>query len=311
ERPRPVGSTAMLKTRDGDMWCVVTQPDHAAVSGSLAAHWGNDSFADPGRWHPVADPAALRAETVFAIAEHDNGWWEWEADPPAAGKGGLPPDLIERGQDEGESMERWRRGIARFRAAHPWSSALIARHARWLYQPKLERDADPAFVPPIFAGGTPPAPAGDRRSGTEAFIDEMALAEAGALDALRADPATRDWTVPEAIAPAGRLLQVLDAVSLALCSDLMKPRSGSGRGFGRDPLDLGEVPRRGWHDRITLRMRPGSEGEIFWDPYPFDTDPLPVGVPMRRMPDLAPGASFAVARAAVPVELTGFRMRAG
>jgi len=38
----------MLKTlRQGQMW-LVTQPDHAQVSGYLAAHWGNDDFARPG-----------------------------------------------------------------------------------------------------------------------------------------------------------------------------------------------------------------------------------------------------------------------
>ena len=71
----------MLKCQVGsELWCIA-QPDHAAVSGYLAAHWGNDEFARPGSFAPFPEPERLRAETIFAIAEHDNGWWEWEADP--------------------------------------------------------------------------------------------------------------------------------------------------------------------------------------------------------------------------------------
>ncbi len=64
----------MLKRIVGDeLWCI-TQPDHAVVSGYLAAHWGNDDFACPGHYAPFPDPDRLRAETILAIAEHDNGW---------------------------------------------------------------------------------------------------------------------------------------------------------------------------------------------------------------------------------------------
>ena len=71
----------MLKRQVGsELWCI-TQPDHAAVSGYLAAHWGNGEFARPGSFAPFPEPERLRAETILAIAEHDNGWWEWEGDP--------------------------------------------------------------------------------------------------------------------------------------------------------------------------------------------------------------------------------------
>ena len=57
------------------MW-LVSQPDHAELSGLLAANWGNDEFARPGQFASANDPEQLRAETVLAIAQHDNGWWE-------------------------------------------------------------------------------------------------------------------------------------------------------------------------------------------------------------------------------------------
>ena len=81
----------MLKRQVGsELWCI-TQPDHAAVSGYLAAHWGNGEFARPGYFAPFPEAERLRAETILAIAEHDNGWWEWEADPQRDPADGLPP----------------------------------------------------------------------------------------------------------------------------------------------------------------------------------------------------------------------------
>ena len=85
----------MLKTlRDDKVW-LVSQPDHAEVSGYLAAHWGNEEFTRPGYYAASNDPERLRAETVLAIAQHDNGWWEWEAAPELSEIDGLPLGLSE------------------------------------------------------------------------------------------------------------------------------------------------------------------------------------------------------------------------
>ncbi len=85
----------MLKTtRDGQVW-LITQPAHAELAGKMAAHWGNEEFAVPGHFAASADPERLRREVVLAVAEHDNGWWEWEADPPLSTEDGLPQDLGE------------------------------------------------------------------------------------------------------------------------------------------------------------------------------------------------------------------------
>ena len=35
----------MLVTRRGGRLALVTQPDHAAIAGTLARHWGNAEFA--------------------------------------------------------------------------------------------------------------------------------------------------------------------------------------------------------------------------------------------------------------------------
>ena len=85
----------MLKTtRNGQVW-LITQPAHAELSGQMAAHWGNEEFAVPGHFAASADSERLRQEVVLAVAEHDNEWWEWEADPPLSADDGLPQGLGE------------------------------------------------------------------------------------------------------------------------------------------------------------------------------------------------------------------------
>ena len=100
----------MLKTLRQDQMWLVTQPDHAQVSGYLAAHWGNDDFARPGYFASSPDSERLRAETVFGIAEHDNGWWEWDATPELADVDGFPSGLSDVLKNQQEGMNRWRLG---------------------------------------------------------------------------------------------------------------------------------------------------------------------------------------------------------
>ena len=104
----------MLKRRvDNQIW-LISQPDHAAVSGYLASHWGNEAFSQPGYYLPSAQSELWRAEAIFGIAEHDNGWWEWEADPEIDPEDGLPLHLTGLTQQQG--FERWRLGVSLFRA---------------------------------------------------------------------------------------------------------------------------------------------------------------------------------------------------
>ena len=41
------------------------------MAADFCRHWGNDAFAVPTPYEPV----------IMAIAQHDNGWYEWEEAP--------------------------------------------------------------------------------------------------------------------------------------------------------------------------------------------------------------------------------------
>ena len=271
----------MLRTqRDNTTW-LISQPDHGRVAGYLAAHWGNDDFAAPGRFADSRNPEELRAETVLAIAEHDNGWWEWEAVPDVGIPDGLPLDLADVLKNQQAGMDRWRRGIPRLGSDHPYVSLLISFHAYWLYAVRSKPDPDPAFVHPLFWNRPSEALFTGSRDEESKFVADLEALQADLIAGLKADPVTSSWIEPQNLKPHARLLQLLDGLSLSLCSPLIPPCVGEPKGLGADPFDLLEVPRANWQDRVTIEVRPTGDRRIALRPYPFDLDPLPVVVPAR------------------------------
>jgi hypothetical protein len=300
----------MLRTPRPDGVWLVTQPDHGELAGTLAAHWGNAAFTRPGHHAPAPDPERLRAEWIFAVAQHDNGWWEWEAQPDLS-PDGLPLGLADVLKHQQAGMDRWRLGLRRFPDT-PFANLLISRHAHWLYAARVLDAPDPAFNHPFFWLGAPEKLYPGNRTEPLAFLGELEALQAPWREALRGDPATAGWLDAAHLDPATRLLQICDGLSLALCSAVVPPRTGPARGWGEDAFELRDVPRRGWHDRVTIHVEPRGPGRLALDPYPFDLDPLPVTFPARIVPpDAAAGRPFGTWWPTVPRQLVPFTLTAG
>jgi hypothetical protein len=265
----------MLKTQHaGKLW-MVTQPDHGALAGFLAAHWGNEAFARPGHYAPVVDAERLRARAVFAIAQHDNHWWEWEANPDLSADDGFPLGLGETSKNQQAGFDRWRLGLKRF-AAEPMVNLLMSSHAYWFYAARVLAQSDPAFTSPLFWKGAPDKLIPGTIEVPLAFMEHLQALQSEWTAQLRADVATAAWVEPANLAPLIRLLQLCDGLSLALCSSLMPAKTGVSVGMGADAFELHDVPRRSWSDRGTITATPVGPRLIALDPYPFDIDPLPV-----------------------------------
>jgi hypothetical protein len=275
----------VLKTVLDDAVVCVTQPDHARVSGYLAAHWGNAAFARPEQLTAADEPEALRAEILLAVAEHDNGWWEWEAAPSLAPEDGLPLDLSEVQRDPGFGLERWRLGVARFAEQHPYAALLIARHAVSLYLPRVDPTGDRSPWYPLFVHRPPPRAEGQEHATLARFLTNME-ATAAVLRRRLVDTGRAGWSEPAQVAAHARLLQLLDALSLALCSRLIPGDDGSREGFGRDPLTLPGVPRRHGDDQVEMRLYPVGPDRIALAPWPLDGDALEVPIVEKRFPPL-------------------------
>jgi len=208
----------MLRTAYNNKLYFITQPDHAAVSGYLAAHWGNDMFTSPGYYAPSADPEILLAETVLGIAEHDNGWWEWEASP-VTDPDGLPQGLTAVLKNQEEGMNRWRLSIPRLSEKHPYASLLISYHAYWLYAHSSGADTSEAFTHPLFwkgtdlyAEGSSPKLEGQALSHALSFVEELRELQNGLISKINSDKSKNGWLDEANLHPHTRLIQILDGL---------------------------------------------------------------------------------------------------
>ncbi len=81
-----------------------------------------------------------RAELLFAVREHDNGWREADAAPPRwDSERRQPHDFLTMPQ--AARIEIWERGVSRFAGEHPYAALLITRHARRLYSDRRGDEA--------------------------------------------------------------------------------------------------------------------------------------------------------------------------
>jgi hypothetical protein len=217
---------------------------------------------------------------VLAVAEHDNGWWEWEADPALSQKDGMPEGLSEVLKDPVVGMQRWRQGIPRFSERHPYASLLISDHAYWLYAAQFLKDAPEEFTHALQR--TRRRYPEELESEARRFMAEVESMQSGLQDHVVNDAVWSGALASQHRFPHARLLQTLDAMSLALCSDVLTPvESGEAQGLGEDRVVFDHVPRKNWADRVSIRMDPAGSGRIHVEPYPFDIAPLTVGVPVR------------------------------
>ncbi|MDF1812677.1 MAG: DUF3891 family protein [Verrucomicrobiales bacterium] len=267
----------MLKTKVNNQYRLVTQPDHGQLAGNLAAHWGNHAFSRAGEYGPVTNQELLREQVIFAIAQHDNGWIEWESEPHIA-PDHLPEDLSEMVRDQNDGMNRWRTGLRRFPNA-VFANLLISEHPRLLYQIRKDHDLEPSRVHPLFWRERPDTLLPGSETNVIAFIDELEAMQNQWREILGSQSETRQWIEPATFTPHARLLQILDGLSLGLTSSLIPPCSGKPLGLGRDSFELREVPRKDWDDLVTIKVQPGGHRSVVLDPYPFDLDPLFVRVP--------------------------------
>ena len=292
----------MLKTIDNGTIRLVTQPDHAVAAGYMAAHWGNEEFTKLGFYDNCSEPDKLAAETIFGIAEHDNGWWEWEASPSSSESDKLPLGLAEVLSNPTESTQRWRIGTTRFEDSHPYASLLMNFHAYRLYNKIHEEESS---IHPLF---------GDSKS----ISNENSPQAISLIETLRNQQERlkqrldklggwhKDAIRPEILLPHARMTQIMDALSLYLCSDFIPPISGKAKGLGRDEVELNHIPRKNWEDKVKLHITPQEDGTLVCDPYPFDEDNLVVPVVVTELDANIQNETYQIREYNIPQKIVTF-----
>ncbi|MBW3660768.1 MAG: DUF3891 family protein [Gemmatimonadetes bacterium] len=157
------------------------QLDHAALSGLLGDHWGSDVF-----------PTWIPGDSVrLAVRRHDAGWPELDAVSTVDPETGRPLDYRTIGLDD--RLDVAERSVARIAAIDPYAGWLVSRH----------------FA--SFMEGS------DAPEAIRWVVDQVGR-RAGMLARSRARVG-RDALHPHVLEANLDWLQLLDAVSLALCHD--------------------------------------------------------------------------------------------
>ena len=270
----------------GDRYQFVTQPDHADLAGQFADHWGGD----------VDRPAPFES-LVVAAYRHDVGWEAYDH-RPRLDDDGEPVDF--RGMPADPWVPLYEEGIDAVVDLDPYAGLLVSLHGAGLRNQRYGLSPEWPETPPEFeafvereerrqrrllddllAGGHTESEDATGTDGTDGTDTERSLSAAddAALSAMH-DPDR----VPEDF--GGRLwddyrrLQAWDALSLAFCITDAPP--------GYD--EVGPVPAGDGSETLSITRSGGADtretagdGVFTIDPYPFDTAPLVVTVPMRTV----------------------------
>jgi hypothetical protein len=112
----------IVREQDDGSVILVNQTDHAKLSGYLAAHWGNATFAAPQPYVPV----------VRAAMFHDIGWYKYETGPRLSPQTRKPMGFMQVPSDEDT--------LANYQWASEWmdeidhySSLLMRKHRNGIW----------------------------------------------------------------------------------------------------------------------------------------------------------------------------------
>jgi hypothetical protein len=224
----------MLVRDAGDSWQLVLQPDHADLSGQLAAAWGGAGFARPEPLESV----------VRAARRHDDGWAVWERQPRLDADG-VPQSFLS--VPAPVHLAFYRAGVEVVCDEDPYAGLLVSMHMSGLYRGRYG----------VMGGGSPQRDA-EARPAIDAFVEQEEERQAALRRMLDVDEAQR-WT-------NYALLQAFDVVSLyfGLANlDVGTPGGCDGvpTADGGDPVRVAIEPLGPWRvrfDPYPLRESPAA-----------------------------------------------------
>ena len=241
----------MIRRHDAERFLLISQHDHALLSGKLAEALGNQRFAPP-------DP---RDQVIQATALHDNGWRDPDERPTLNPKG-LPTDVFENPLPL--SLEAWAASADYAEQnTSPYTALLVSLHGHHLS---------------AFAAGNP-------HTASEVFeLRKFQQREIERQERLRQCLGLRN-DIPRNIGlavgsgPAEDqlaynfgVIQVADRISLGiLCTKLVFP-------------EIPNIRTRPQAQPMTLKLQRPDMNTLCVDPWPFGPQQLDLSVPCRPVP---------------------------
>ena len=240
----------MIIREQGDELLLIRQTDHAFLAGFFAKEWGNEEFPKPEPFESFC----------LAAAEHDNGWSEWEVQPTLDAKARTPYSFMSIPTDEHIAL--YQRGIERLVKVDHYAALLVSMHCAGLYD--RARATMPGFSAKYVKSN-------ESALVTE-FVQRLRLQQLRLKVDLRANPATRDLVVEEALKANFERLEALDRLSLHLC---LNPQ---------EDCVIDAVPKDAAGNEVDLDMRSEGSNVLTLAPYPFKRKVLEVSILARRIP---------------------------
>ena len=236
--------------QQGDPMVVIRQTDHAFLAGFFAREWGNETFTKPEPF----------ASFCLAVAEHDNGWQEWEMLVGVDPKTFAPYNFMTVPTEEHITL--YQRGIERIVKADLYAGLLVTSHCMGLY------DKARATMPGYSAKYVR---AQEQHLAAD-FVQRLRLQQLRMKVDLRSDPATKPYVDERLLKLNAQRLDALDRLSLYFCL-----------GANADTT-IESVPVNDEGREVDWQLRSAGGGQFTLDPYPFRRDPLEIAIIARHIP---------------------------
>jgi len=221
----------------GEPHFIVTQIDHARMSGDLAVAFGNEQFARPEPWELM----------TYVIAHHDEGWVEVDAAPARDPRTGLVYHLTRT--PLADLMTTSRRSPDFNERHHPFCGILSSMHSWGLYNGRY------GLSDKIFIDSIDP----EQRPAVQAMLDAELSRQERLKQVLRDDPATAEWADAALLFQAYKLLQFFDTLALYFQTT---------HAAARTPSRFLNVPATRDRD-VTLEVTPVAPDVATVAPWPF------------------------------------------
>jgi len=257
---------------------VIRQTDHAFLAGFLAREWGNEKFRKPQPHGPFC----------LAVAEHENGWSEWELQPSLDAKTHLPFTFLSI--PTAAHIALYQKGIERLVKVDHYAGLLASMHASGLY------DRARATLPGFSAKYVKT----DESHLVNDFVQQLRLQQLRLKVDLRANAPSKPFIEEPLINANVARLEALDRMSLHFC---LNPQQDT---------TLDAVPVNDQGEETDLELRTEGANVVAVAPYPFRREPLAFSIMGRRVPKriYANDADFQRTLAATQYVPVKFTMRA-
>lgn len=237
------------KSGRGEHLLAIRQTDHAFLAGFFAREWGNELFSKP-------EP---HASFCLAVAEHDNGWSDWELQPTLDSRTHLPYSFMSIPTETHIAM--YQRGIERLVKVDHYAGLLASMHASELYD--RARATMPGYSAK-YVKSTESQQVND-------FVQQLRLQQLRLKVDLRANPATKDFSDEARLKGNTARLEMLDRLSLHFCMNI------------QDDVLFDAVPVNEQGEEADIELHHEGAGVVAIAPYPFRREPLAFSIMARRV----------------------------